>query len=192
MHARLTRSDLSDLANCIDEHGSLVTVDPAEWVVCFVPGLQRQWWHRLVRHEHKHVFAMRPVKAGSWLLVEPWRTRLMIAILSPDDALRFLRWGATGDMLCVRESIPGKACQLRGWSNCAVLTAFLLGRPSRTWTPSGLYRELLREKTTRRVDAEQLLIQQFSTLACQHPPDTLDGGRRSFVSGAATVMAAET
>ena len=33
-----------DLANSLDENGSLVTVDPADWIVCFVPGLQRQWW----------------------------------------------------------------------------------------------------------------------------------------------------
>lgn len=30
-----------DLANNIDEDGSLVTVDPADWIVCFVPGLRR-------------------------------------------------------------------------------------------------------------------------------------------------------
>jgi len=29
-----------DLANSLDENGSLVTVDPADWIVCFVPGLQ--------------------------------------------------------------------------------------------------------------------------------------------------------
>jgi hypothetical protein len=176
MHALVARDDLSALANCVDEYGSLVTVHPVDWIVCFVPGLQRQWWHRLVRHEHKHVFAMRPVGAGNWLLVEPWWTRLMITILSPADAIRFLRWGATGDMLRVREAIPGKASQMRGWSNCAVLTAFLLGRPSWAWTPNGFYRELLRDKATRRVNAEQLLIDQFATVASQHLSDAVTLG----------------
>jgi hypothetical protein len=53
-----------DLANNIDEDGSLVTVDPADWIVCFVPGLRRQWWHRFVHNRHKHVFAMRPTGTG--------------------------------------------------------------------------------------------------------------------------------
>ena len=47
----------SDLASSADENGSLVTVDPVDWIVCFVPGLERQWWHRFVHHKHKHVFA---------------------------------------------------------------------------------------------------------------------------------------
>lgn len=176
MHTHVVRDDLSDLAKCVDECGSLVTVDPVDWIVCFVPGLQRQWWHRLVRHKHKHVFAMRPVSVGKWLLVEPWWTRLMITILSPADAIRFLRWGATGDMLKVRESVPGKASQMRGWSNCAVLTAFLLGRTSWAWTPNGLYRELLRDEATRRVNAEQLLVDQFATVASQHLSDAVTMG----------------
>ena len=29
-----------DLANSIDENGSLVTVPPEDWIICFVPGLQ--------------------------------------------------------------------------------------------------------------------------------------------------------
>jgi hypothetical protein len=124
-----------DLANNIDENGSLVTVDAADWIVCFVPGLRRQWWHRFVHRRHKHVFVMRPTGTGSWLLVEPWWTRMMVTILPPDNAVRFLRWGATGDILRVREAVPGKASQIRGWSNCAVLSAFLLGRPSWAWTP---------------------------------------------------------
>ena len=77
-----------DLANNIDEDGSLVTVDPADWIVCFVPGLRRQWWHRFVHNRHKHVFAMRPTGTGSWLLVEPWWTRMMVTILPPADAVR--------------------------------------------------------------------------------------------------------
>jgi hypothetical protein len=176
MHTHGDRDNLSDLAKCVDQCGSLVTVDPVDWIVCFVPGLQRQWWHRLVRHKHKHVFAMRPLGVGNWLLVEPWWTRLMITILPPADATRFLRWGATGDMLQVRECVPGKASQIRGWSNCAVLTAFLLGRPSWAWTPNGLYRELLRDEATRRVNAEQLLVDQFATVASRHLSDSVTMG----------------
>ena len=151
-----------DLANSIDVHGSLVTVAPADWIICFVPGLRLQWWHRFVHHRHKHVFAMRPTSTGSWLLVEPWWTRMMVTILPPADAVKFLRWGATGDILRVREAVPGKASQIRGWSNCAVLSAFLLGRSSWAWTPHGLYRELLGEKSTRVENVEKLLVEQFT------------------------------
>jgi len=192
MHALAVRDDLSDLAKSVDEHRSLVTVAPAEWIICFVSGLQRQWWHRLVRSEHKHVFAMRPAGAGNWLLVEPWWTRLVITILSPGDAIRFLRWGATGDMLRVREAIPGNASQMRGWSNCAVLTGFLLGRSSRAWTPNGLYRELLRDKTTRRVNAEQLLIDQFATVASRHLSDVVTLGTDQLSAPGPALMAAGT
>ena len=162
-----------DLANSADENGSLVTVDPVDWIICFVPGLQRQWWHRFVHHKHKHVFAMRPTNTGSWLLVEPWWSRMMVTILPPADAVKFLRWGGTGDILRVREAVPGKASQFRGWSNCAVLTAFVLGRSSWTWTPHGLYRELLREKTTRRENVEQLLVDQFAKLVSQYSSNAL-------------------
>lgn len=157
----------SDLADSADEHGSPVKTDPVDWIVCFVPGLRRQWWHRFVNHKHKHVFAMRPTNSGSWLLVEPWWTRMMVTVLSPADAVRFLRWGGAGDMLRVREEIPGKASQFRGWSNCAVQTAFVLGRSSRTWTPHGLYQELSREPEVLPASAEQLLVAQFRDVASQ-------------------------
>lgn len=158
----------ADLANSADENGSLVTVEPVDWILCFVPGLQRQWWHRFVHRKHKHVFAMRPTDTGSWLLVEPWWTRMMVTILPPADAIKFLRWGGTGDILRVREAVPGKAIQIRGWSNCAVLMAFVLGRSSRTWTPHGLYRELLREEATRRENVEHLLVDQFTKVVSQY------------------------
>lgn len=162
-----------DLANSADRHGSLVTVDPVDWIICFVPGLQRQWWHRFVHHRHKHVFAMRPTDTGSWLLVEPWWTRMMVTILPPADAVKFLRWGGAGDILRVREAVPGKASQLRGWSNCAVLTAFVLGRSSWAWSPHGLYQELLREKETRRENVEQLLVDQFARVVGQYASNAL-------------------
>jgi hypothetical protein len=150
------------LANSADKNGSLIAVDAVDWIICFVPGLQRQWWHRFVNHKHKHVFAMRPMDTGNWLLVEPCWSRLMVTILPLADAVKFLRWGGAGDILRVREAIPGNGSQFRGWSNCAVLTAFVLGRTSWTWTPHGLYRELLREKATRHVNVEQLLADQFA------------------------------
>ncbi|WOH53237.1 TetR/AcrR family transcriptional regulator C-terminal domain-containing protein [Bradyrhizobium sp. sBnM-33] len=165
-----------DLANNLDEDGSLVTVDPADWIVCFVPGLRWQWWHRFVHHRHKHVFAMRPTGTGSWLLVEPWWSRMMVTILPPADAVRFLRWGATGDILRVREAVPGKASQIRGWSNCAVLSAFLLGRPSWAWTPHGLYRQLRREKSTRCENVQRLLVDQFTKVVSQYSSNALSVG----------------
>jgi hypothetical protein len=97
----------------------------------------------------------------------------MVTILPPADAVKFLRWGGTGDILRVREAVPGKASQFRGWSNCAVLTAFVLGRSSWTWTPHGLYRELLREKATRHENVEQLIAEQFAKVASQHSSNAL-------------------
>lgn len=165
-----------DLARNIDENGSLVTVDAADWIVCFVPGLRRQWWHRFVHRRHKHVFAMRPTGTGSWLLVEPWWTRMMVTILPPAEAVRFLRWGATGDILRVREAVPGRASQIRGWSNCAVLSAFLLGRSSWAWTPHGLYRQLLREQSTCHVDVQKLLVDQFTEVVSRYSSNALSVG----------------
>jgi len=163
----------ADLANSADENGSLVTLAPVEWIICFVPGLQAQWWHRFVFSKHKHVFAMRPTNTGSWILVEPWWSRMMVTVLPPADAVKFLRWGGTGDILRVREAVPGHASQVRGWSNCAVLTAFVLGRRSFTWTPHGLYRQLLREKDTRREGVEDLLVDQFTKVVSQHSDSAL-------------------
>lgn len=163
----------ADLANSADENGSLVTLAPVEWIICFVPGLQAQWWHRFVFSKHKHVFAMRPTNTGSWILVEPWWSRMMVTVLPPADAVKFLRWGGTGDILRVREAVPGHASQVRGWSNCAVLTAFVLGRRSFTWTPHGLYRQLLREKDTRREGVENLLVEQFTKVVSQHSDSAL-------------------
>ena len=163
----------ADLANSADENGSLVTLDPVEWIICFVPGLQAQWWHRFVFSKHKHVFAMRPTNTGTWILVEPWWSRMMVTVLPPADAVKFLRWGGTGDILRVREAVPGHASQVRGWSNCAVLTAFVLGRRSFTWTPHGLYLQLLREKETSRESVETLLVEQFTKVVSQHSDSAL-------------------
>jgi hypothetical protein len=97
-----------ELAIEVDADGSPITVHEADWFVCFVPGLQRQWWHRFADAKHKHVFAMRLVDDDTWLLVEPWWTRLMVSVLTLDEAIKFLRWGAAGNILKVREAIPGR------------------------------------------------------------------------------------
>lgn len=143
------------LAIDLDANGSLVTIPEAHWLVCFVPGLKRQWWHPFASAKHKHVFAIRMLDDERWLLVEPWWTRLMVNILTVDEAVKFLRWGAAGDILKVREAIPGRGGQARGWANCAVLIAFMLGRSYWTWTPHGLYQRLVAEPDTERVELLQ-------------------------------------
>jgi hypothetical protein len=145
------------LAIEVDVNGSPASVPAAEWFVCFVPGLKRQWWHRFTKAKHQHVFAMRMVDGSRWILVEPWWTRMLVSVLTMDQALKFMRWGATGDIVQVREDIPGCGNQIRGWSNCAVLIAFLLGRSYWTWTPHGLYRRLMTERSARPVDLGQWL-----------------------------------
>src|SRR3954470_5653073 len=149
--------ELSELKIEIDQHGSLVALEPADWLVLFVPGLRKQWWHRFVHDRHKHCFVMRPGASGQYILVEPWWTRMMISTLDAAQAQKFLLWGSRGDVLLVRERIPGAGSQVRGWMTCAALTAYLLGRNYSVWTPHGLYRRLLREPAVRRVNPLQLL-----------------------------------
>jgi hypothetical protein len=48
-----------------------------------------------------------------------WRHRLLIATITSAQAKKFLLWGARGDVLMVRESIPGHGSQIRGWMDCA-------------------------------------------------------------------------
>jgi hypothetical protein len=149
----------------IDADGSPVTLDAAYWLVCFVPGLRKQWWHRLVDAKHKHVFAMRMVDENTWLIMEPWWTRNMINVLSFDQAVQFLRWAAAGDVIKVREAIPGRGSQTRGWSNCAVLVSFMLGRRYRTWSPHGLYKKLKAEEGAKLVDVPRLLVDHCTAVA---------------------------
>jgi len=141
----------------LDQHGSPVALEPADWLVLFVPGLRRQWWHPFVHPRHKHCFVMRPAAGGGYILVEPWWTRMMISALTPAQARKFLAWGAQGDVLLVRERIPGTGSQVRGWMTCAALTAYLLGRSYAVWTPHGLFQRLLREPGVRRVNPQHLL-----------------------------------
>jgi len=148
----------------IDEDGSPVTLEPGSWFVCFVPGLQKQWWHRFVNKRHKHVFAMRPTLDGEWTLFEPWWHRLLTATITSEQARKFLLWGARGDVLLVREAIPGRGSQVRGWMTCAALASYLLGRKYWVWTPHGLYRLLLREPNVCRIDVSVLLERDIGKL----------------------------
>ncbi|UWZ84371.1 TetR/AcrR family transcriptional regulator C-terminal domain-containing protein [Occallatibacter riparius] len=141
----------------VDVHGSPVSTRPSEWFVCFVPGLQRQWWHRFTHPKHKHVFALKTVGEGQWVIYEPWWNRIMVTGLWIDEAVKFLRWGATGSILRVREQIPGDGSQARGWANCAVQISLMLGRPYWCWTPHGLYRRLAAECGVERVDLTEFL-----------------------------------
>ena len=160
------RTDVAQaIAFNVDEHGSPVTFEAANWFVCFVPGLKKQWWHGLVHGRHKHVFAMRPEPNGTWTLFEPWWRRLLTASLTSEQAHNFLAWAAAGDVLLVSESVPGRGSQFRAWANCAVLVSFLLGRGYWTWTPHGFYRQLMRERGVRPIDVSMLLTLEPDELA---------------------------
>lgn len=149
----------------IDQDGSPVTLEAGSWFVCFVPGLKKQWWQPFAHKVHKHVFAMRPAGPGGWTLFEPWRHRLLTATITPEQGRKVLLWGARGDVLLVREAIPGRGSQVRGWMNCAALVSFLLGRSYWVWTPHGLYKRLLREPNVCRVDVSVLLTLNDANLA---------------------------
>jgi hypothetical protein len=141
----------------LNPDGSLVQLDKGCWFVCFVPGIDKQWWHPFAHKNHKHVFALRSEADGLWTVFEPWWKRMVVATIRSEQARKFLRWGAQGDVLLVRESVPGHSSQFRGWMNCAALTVHLLGRRYWVWTPHQLYRQLLREPGTCHVDVSALL-----------------------------------
>ena len=149
----------------LNPDGSLVMLEPGCWFVCFVPGIEEQWWHPFVHKLHTHVFALRPERGGEWTVFEPWWTRLVTATISSEQARKFLRWGAEGDVLLVRESIPGDSSQVRGWMNCAALTVHLLGRPYWVWTPHQLYRRLVQEPDVCHLDVSALLERDPATLS---------------------------
>lgn len=151
----------------INPDGSLVELEPADWFMCLVPGIDKQWWHPFVNKCHKHVFAMRPAENCKWTLFEPWWTRLLTATITGEQAKKFLRWGALGDVLLVREAIPDSGGQVRGWMTCAALATYLLGRPYWVWTPHALYRRLPREPNVCRVDVSELLSHDLSKLSAE-------------------------
>lgn len=164
MHTEERRRDAGTIKLDVDRDGSPVTLEAGSWFVCFVPGLVKQWWHPFVHKVHKHVFAMRPAGPGEWTLFEPWWHRLLTATITSEQARKFLLWGARGDVLLVREAIPGHGSQIRGWMNCAGLSSFLLGRPYWVWTPHALYKRLLCEPNVCHVDVSVLLSQGLDAL----------------------------
>lgn len=135
----------------VDENGAPVTFEPARWLVCFVPGLRRQFWHHFVHRTHKHVLMLKPNPDGTWTLFEPWWTRLLVRTISTDQAARFLHWAAMGDALLVEEDVPGRGSQIRGWSNCVSLATFVLGRSYCVWSPHALFKRLLAEEHTQHI-----------------------------------------
>lgn len=155
-----------DLA--VDEHGAPVTFEPERWLVCFVPGLRPQFWHAFVHRNHKHVLMLQPNADGSWTLFEPWWRRLLIRTITTEQALRYLRWAVMGDALLVEEDVPGRGSQVRGWSNCASLAAFVLGRSYWVWSPHALFRRLLSEERTQHVDVAGVLDRCFAAEAGRH------------------------
>lgn len=141
----------------VDAHGALTPREPAEWLVCFVPPLEMQWWHWILRSSWKHCFAMRREAHGNWTVFEPWWSRMFLAGLSEGEAARFLCWAATGAVLRVREAIPGNSNQIRGWMTCAALIAHLLGRKYWVWTPRQLFYCLVKEPATQYVSQQELM-----------------------------------
>lgn len=172
----------------LNPDGSLVRLEPGSWFVCFVPGIEREWWHPFAHHLHKHTLALRPEHDDCWTLFEPWWTRLEVAMVTTRQARKYLLWGSEGDVLLAREAVPGRGGQVRGWMNCAALVAYLLGRPYWVWTPHRLYRRMIRESGMCPVDASRLLecvpaelVPQGSRVveACEHcQPGSAQPGRR--------------
>lgn len=160
----LVTPDSGDEELRLNPDGSLVLLEPGSWFVCFVPPIDKQWWHPFLHRVHKHVFALRPALDGDWTVFEPWWTRLMVATITPLQAVKFLRWGAMGDVLLVKEGVPGGSSQIRGMMTCAALAAHMLGRTYFVWTPHQLYKRLLREPTVCRVDVSVLLETDLTTL----------------------------
>jgi hypothetical protein len=75
----------------VDRDGSPISKQPSDWLVCFVPGLQKQWWHRFTHPRHKHVFALKMIGDDQWVIFEPWWNRIMVTALSVDEAVSYLQ-----------------------------------------------------------------------------------------------------
>jgi len=173
----------------LNPDGSLVQLEPGSWFVCFVPPIAPEWWHPFFHRVHKHVFALRPAGTGKWTLFEPWWSRLLTATITTQQAAKFLRWGARGDVLLVKEAIPGKSSQLRGLMTCAALAAHLLGRRYLVLTPHQLYKVLVREAGVCRVNVSALLDMNLETLGSTgsrvvHACQSCDGDRPRRPPGA--------
>jgi AhpD family alkylhydroperoxidase len=81
---------------------------------------------------------------------------------------RLTKLGETTARLTALVAVPGYGSQVRGWSNCAVLIGFLLGRPYLTWTPHGLYRRLSGESGVRSIDLAQWLAKHVRVVAVRN------------------------
>ncbi len=158
----------------VDENGAPVTFEAARWLVCFVPGLRGQFWHRFVHKTHKHVLMLKPNPDGTWTLFEPWWTRLLVRTISTDQAVRFLTWAAMGDALLVEEDVPGRGNQFRGWANCVSLAAFVLGRAYCVWSPHALFKRLQSEQRTQIIDIADFVDRYFATQFEHHAHELRD------------------
>ena len=154
----------------IDEYGAPVTLEPSRWLVCFVPALRNQFWHRFVHKTHKHVLLLKPNLDGTWTLFEPWWTRLLVRTISTDQAVQFLKWAAMGDVLLVEEDVPGRGSQFCGWANCASLAAFVLGRRHCAWSPHGLFKRLRSEGSTQSIEVADLVDRYCVAQSERHAP----------------------
>jgi hypothetical protein len=158
----------------VDENGAPVTFEAARWLVCFVPGLRGQFWHRFVHKTHKHVLMLKPNPDGTWTLFEPWWTRLLVRTISTDQAVRFLTWAAMGDALLVEEDVPGRGNQFRGWANCVSLAVFVLGRAYCVWSPHALFKRLRSEQRTQIIDVADFVDRYFATQFERHAHELRD------------------
>jgi hypothetical protein len=158
----------------VDENGAPVTFEAARWLVCFVPGLRGQFWHRFVHKTHKHVLMLKPNPDGTWTLFEPWWTRLLVRTISTDQAVRFLTWAAMGDALLVEEDVPGRGNQFRGWANCVSLAVFVLGRAYCVWSPHSLFKRLRSEQRTQIIDVADFVDRYFAAQFERHAHELRD------------------
>jgi hypothetical protein len=90
---------LEEVKLSLNPDGTLIRLEPGSWFVCFVPAITKEWWHGLLHPKHTHVFAIRPERDGTWTVFEPSWTRLLVATITTEQAIKFLIWGAKGDVL---------------------------------------------------------------------------------------------
>jgi hypothetical protein len=151
----------------LNPDGSIIELAPAHWLVCIVPPIEIQWWHRFVHRHHKHCFAIKREPNGLWTLFEPWWTRVLLASITTPQAAQYLTWATHGDVFLVKAEIPGKSSQLRGMMTCGALIAHMLGRTDMVWTPHQLYKRLVVDPNVESVPKNtlQAIIQGSSSLS---------------------------
>jgi hypothetical protein len=142
----------------LNPDGSIIDLPPAYWLVCIVPPIEPQWWHRFVHRRHKHCFAIKEEAGGVWTIFEPWWTRVLLATITTPQATKYLTWAARGDVFLVKAEIPGCSSQIRGMMTCGALLAHMLGRHDCVWTPHQLYKRLEADPDAQRVNMAELLL----------------------------------